>query len=118
MRGRKSTSPEYVYKPLPKSPCNWSWNTGTRRIYQALGIKGNVIPKDMHGVFKVDGYKVIIKRSGPTAKGGKPRLFVDFGGREVPAGRVYQAMCRRQVHRARKRAAARRGSGGRFTYRR
>lgn len=111
---RKHQKFEYAYKPLPKNPCGWSWNTGTKRIYQALGIEGTTIPKNMHGVFKVDGYTVIVKRSGPNAKGGKPRLFVDFGGREVPAGRVYQAMCKRAVHRSRKKAARMRGDGGRF----
>jgi hypothetical protein len=108
----------FQYKPLPKNPCAWGWQSGANRIYQALGIKGTKIPESMHGVFKVDGWTVIVKRAGKDARGGKPRVFVDYGGREVPAGRVYQALCRTTVHRARKRAARSRGEKGRFEYKR
>jgi hypothetical protein len=97
-------------KPLPKSPCDWDQGS-TRRIYEALGLNStgaNKIPKNMHGRYKVDGYTVIVKRSAPGQRGtGKHRVFVDIGGRDIPAGRVYQAACQRYKLRQKRRRAAR-----------
>ena len=101
---------------LPSSPCKWSWHS-TTDLYRALGVKGTKIPKGMHGEWNIDGWRVVVKRSGPEARGGKPRVFVKHNGKLVPAGRVRQALCRTVVHRARKKAAAQRGSRGRFEYR-
>jgi len=105
-------------KKLPASPCAWPW-WATDRIYQQLGIEGRRVPPNMHGEFKIDGWNVVVKRS--AAKGsrsGKPRIFVRNNGDLVPAGRVRQALCQLDVHRSRKRAAARRGPGGRFVWKR
>lgn len=107
----------YKYAKLPSSPCQWGWNSGTSRIYQALGIEGKKIPKSMHGEYKVDGWSVVIKRGKTGARVGTPRVFVRSGGELIPAGRVYQALCGRAVFKARKKAAAQRGTGGRFKYR-
>lgn len=85
--------------PLPANPCSWTYTT-TGRIRQALGFEGSKIPASVHGVFKVDGWKVIIKRGVKSATGGrgsktaKHRIFIDFGGREIPAGRLRQATCK------------------------
>lgn len=123
---------------LPSSPCKWTWNNSTARIYEVLGIKGTKIPAKMHGRFTIDGWKIVVKRS-PTAtkpydpiqrasrnewgyrrhraKTAKHRVFVEFNGELVPAGRVSQALCRRELHHVRKNVAARRGPKGQFTER-
>lgn len=101
--------PMYHPKPLPKSACDWN-QSSTRRIYAVLGYnhETSTIPKNAHGRFKVDGYTIIVKRSEPGQRGtGKHRIFVDIGGREIPAGRVYQAACRRYKLRQKRRRARR-----------
>lgn len=104
----------YKYAKLPSQPCKWD-QSASRRIYQALGLTANKLPKSMHGEFKIDGWSVIVKR-GKTNGGGVPRIFVRSGGRIVDVGRVRQTLCRVYVHKARKKAAAQRGTGGRFKY--
>lgn len=109
-----------MYRPLPSSACAWTFNTGTPRIRQALGFQSSKMPADFHGVFKVDGWKVVIKRGtkGAKQKTAAHRIFIDHGGRLVPAGRVHQALCRVDLHRSRKKAARlRKGPKGRFSYR-
>ena len=108
----------YKYKPLPSSPCNWAFNTGVPRIRQALGFESSKIPASFHGTFKVDGWNVVIKRGkkGEKRKTAAHRIFIDHGGRLVPAGRVTQALCRVTLHRSRKKAKRLRGKGGRFSY--
>lgn len=109
----------FKYKPLPSSPCGWSWDTGTNRIRQALGFQTSKIPAKFHGRFKVDGWNVVIKRGvagGP--KTAAHRIFIDNGGVLVPAGRLRQALCRVTLHKSRRRAAKQRSTGGRFTFRR
>lgn len=101
---------------LPSNPCKWTQRS-TREVYEKLGVgRGNKIPKGAHGRYHIDGWDIVLKRSGPSARVGTPRLFVDYGGREVPIGRVYQGLCTREVFRARRRVRGRRGKSGRFTY--
>lgn len=104
---------------LPGNPCEWRWDS-TARIYQVIGaqVRGKKLPKTLHGRFKVDGWTIVVKRGGGSGRTAKTRMFVDFDGRLVPAGRVRQALCRHNVHRSRKKAAAQRGPGGRFVWRR
>jgi len=88
----------YRAKPLPANPCAWDAST-TKRIRQALGFDGagQKIPASFHGRFKVDGFSVIVKRGIKGGKGyktAKHRIFIDFGGREIPAGRLRQATCK------------------------
>jgi len=91
------------YPPLPKSACKWS-QSASYRIRQALGLKADKIPKNMHGRFKVDGYTVIVKRHEAGQRGtGKHRIFIDHGGREIPIGRMYQALCKPYQMRYRRR---------------
>jgi hypothetical protein len=100
----------FTYKPLPSSPCAWEWDTGTSRIRQALGFKNSKIPADFHGTFKIDGWKVVIKRGtkGAQRKTAAHRIFIDNGGRLIPAGRVNQALCRvSRLQTARRRRRAR-----------
>lgn len=85
-----------------------------RVIYQRLGIRSTKVPKDMHGEFNIDGWKVVVKRAGKDARGGKPRIFVRHNGDLIPAGRVRQALCSKDLYRARRRATRARGPKGRF----
>jgi len=106
------------WKPrkLSGNPCNWQWDAN-QRVYEALGLdyKSKTIPKSLHGTFKVDGWRVVVKRSEPRKSGtGKHRVFIESEGRLVPLGRVRQALCLRRVQKLRKFASARRGEGGRF----
>lgn len=103
---------------LPSSPCNWGCfpNNSLKRIYAVIGAKGTTVPKNLHGEWTIDGWHVVVKRAGSKAKGGKPRIFVQYEGRLVPAGRVRQALCRLNVHRARKRAFLNRGAKGQFVW--
>lgn len=100
----------FKYRPLPSSPCAWSYATGTSRIRQALGFSSTKMPATFHGTFKVDGWKVVVKRGkkGAAQKTATHRIFVDHGGRLVPAGRVKQALCPITRLRTKRRAAKRR----------
>lgn len=104
---------------LPSSPCGWSaWPNPLDRIYKVLGAKpGKRLPTGKHGVFKIDGWTIVVRRGDKSRGRGSPRIFVDYAGRLVPAGRVRQALCRVDVHQSRKRAAKRRGAHGRFGWR-
>jgi hypothetical protein len=113
----------FKYKPLPASPCQWAWGTGTPRIRQALGFQSSKMPANFHGRFKVDGWTIVVKRGVKAAvpkeryrkKTAKHRIFIDHGGKLIPAGRIYQALCRRQLLKSRRRATKqRRGPRGQF----
>jgi hypothetical protein len=97
---------------LPTSPCDWN-QQDTRKIYKYLGVDGKKIPAAKHGVFNIDGWKIIVKRGTPRG-GGKPRVFADYGGRLVDVGRIAQALCPVRLRRARKKATRQRGPQGRF----
>ena len=107
---------------LPSSPCQWKGTNPMQRIYAALGVdpKSRVVPKTLHGEWTVDGWRVVVKRSAPKSyHSGKPRIFVRHDGRLVPAGRVRQALCALDVHKARRRAKRTgRDADGRFRNRR
>jgi hypothetical protein len=108
----------YEAEKLPSSPCEWRWSS-TTRIRQALGFESTKIPASFHGRFKVDGWDIVVKRGkkGAPRKTAEHRIYVNHGGRLVPAGRVQQALCRTNIHKARRRASKHRSAGGRFTYR-
>ena len=108
---------------LPSSPCDWKWSSQYRnptdRVREALGIKGTKIPANMHGEYTVDGWRIVVKRAVKGKyKSSKHRIFIRHNGDLIPVGRVRQALCRVDVHDARKRAARTRGAKGRFQYRR
>lgn len=111
---------------LPTSACDWhyggagGYGNPVDLIRERLGIKGTKIPRSMHGEYKIDGWNIVVKR-GPTKgsrKSSKHRIFVRHNGDLVPAGRVRQALCKTDIHHARKRAARSRGPKGRFEYKR
>jgi len=108
----------YTAAKLASSPCAWRWDA-TSRIRQALGFSSTKVPATFHGTFKVDGWTIVIKRgkAGAAQKSAAHRIYVDHGGRLVPAGRVRQALCARTLHKSRKSAAKRRGPKGLFVYR-
>lgn len=103
----------YKHKPLPSSVCNWEYSA-TSRIRQALGFEHSKIPATFHGRFKVDGWSIVVKRGKKQGKGYKSaahRIFVDHGGRLIPAGRMRQAACpstKLRLRRSIARAAAKR----------
>jgi hypothetical protein len=101
---------KFKYSPLPSSPCKWDWSNSTRRIYQALGVSGTKVPATLHGRFKVDGWNIVVKRGtkGGARKTATHRIFVDHGGRLIPAGRLRQAACPITKLRAKRRLAKRR----------
>jgi hypothetical protein len=111
---------------LPGSACDWQrggpsgYGNPVDLIREKLGIKGTKIPATMHGEWNIDGWKVVIKRSPPKGrrKSSKHRIYIRHNGDLIPAGRVRQALCRADVHKARRRAARYRGAKGRFTGRR
>jgi hypothetical protein len=101
---------------LPSSPCDWE-QRATWRVYEKLGIKGKVIPKSMHGEFRIDGWDIVLKRSAAKGRSGRPRLFVRIDGRLVDLGRLRQTLCRPDVHQSRKKAKRqKRDPRGRFIW--
>jgi hypothetical protein len=80
-----------------------SWDV-TQRVYEVLGIKHNTIPRDMEGRFIVDGHTVVIYKSGQSPMMTEVRryfhrmFFVLPDGRQVPTGRIKQALRRKVKH--------------------
>ncbi len=98
--------------PLPASlrDCHGksAWRTSTR-VYEALGIRGRTIPRDMAGDFTVDGHRVRVmpaRTAGPMLRRGlqgwrrrrhgfSHRIYfvvaAQHGERLIPMGRIHQA---------------------------
>ena len=90
------------YRPIPKRDADLckqraiSGNHPTYRIREALGIRGDKIPKNMSGTYYVDGRKVRVYRSGESPSGFH-RIFIETNkGRMIPVGRLRQHLCKRR----------------------
>lgn len=94
---------QYHYAPLPRDLCNrrWGmeesgdgkrriiWGDHTKTVYQALGLRGNSIPKNMKGKFNVDGHTVVVFPS--SSQGGRGRNYKKkhISGRKYGLSRVF-----------------------------